>query len=62
MDSKKEQIVRANVGFMAVYLEEGMHSVRLEYRPRWFYAGALCTLLGLAFCGGLCLYGKKHEN
>lgn len=62
VDNKKEQLVRANVGFMAVYLEEGMHSVRLEYRPRWFYAGALCTLLGLAFCGGLCLYGRKHEN
>lgn len=59
VDGQKVDIFRANVGFMAIYLEEGGHFVELEYKPTWFKVGMICTVMGLLIIGGLLVLKKR---
>jgi hypothetical protein len=51
VDGAPVPIVRADVIFRAVLLEEGAHRVEFLYRPRAFYAGVLLSGIGIALLG-----------
>lgn len=57
VDGEKVEICRANVGFMAIYLEGGRHFVELEYKPNSFLIGVICTSIGITVI--LCLFTNK---
>lgn len=46
VDGKAAELVRANIGFMAVHLSEGSHQIRLEYSAPGTRAGSLLAAAG----------------
>lgn len=61
VDGEETEIVKANIGFMAVQLDAGEHHVELVYRPISFAIGVICTIVGLAAI--LCLfYLERRKN
>jgi hypothetical protein len=50
VDGKETPVLRADYVFMAVELPAGDHTVKIEYRPVSFSAGALLTLAGIMIC------------
>ncbi|WBF66271.1 YfhO family protein [Desulfovibrio subterraneus] len=56
-------IIKANIGFRAVYLEAGEHLVTFTYLPPMFLAGCIISLIAFCLCtGGLFLYYIKNKN
>ena len=49
MDGKPVEILRANIGFMAVEADGGRHEIRFSYRTPGLDAGLLCSGAALAF-------------
>lgn len=47
LDGKKTEVLKANIGFMAVEVPEGEHVIELKYRPIWVYIGGAFTLLAV---------------
>ena len=47
VDGKSVQPMLCNIGFMGLILEPGKHTVELFYRPPWFYASLLVTIVAL---------------
>ena len=47
VDGEEQEILPANIMFMALALEAGEHSIRLEYRTPGMKEGAMLTVLGL---------------
>lgn len=45
LDGKEVEIFRADFLFRAIQLPAGNHEVILRYRPAWFYAGGIISLL-----------------
>ncbi|MFC2015645.1 YfhO family protein [Chloroflexota bacterium] len=58
VDGKEEEVLRANVGFSAVSLSSGVHTVELRYVPASFYAGAFVTGLTILACIALLLSSR----
>lgn len=44
-DDRELDIIKANGGFCAVYLDEGTHHLVFRYRPPWLKEGILCSLV-----------------
>ncbi|MCJ7701863.1 MAG: YfhO family protein [Anaerolineales bacterium] len=55
-------IYRADYLFRGVQVPAGYHEIRFSYRPAWFYAGAVVSLLSLLGLLGLILYGKRKPD
>ncbi|MBD3272501.1 MAG: YfhO family protein [Elusimicrobia bacterium] len=60
VDGIKDEIVRADYAFRAVYLKAGNHRIRFSYRPYTFYVGAVCSILTL--CIVLFLFFRFHSK
>ena len=62
VDGKPAEILNANVGFMAVQLPEGTHSVELHYETPNLRTGAILSLVGVVIVIGLVILSKKQKN
>lgn len=62
VDGEPAEIVNANVGFMAVQLPEGTHSVELHYETPNLRTGAILSLVGVVIVIGLVILSKKQKN
>ena len=70
VDGEKRELVTANIMSMALPLEAGEHTIRLEYRTPGLTAGLLCSAAGCCFLAGILLYRRRkstgfrkaHEN
>jgi len=67
MDGEKTDVLRANIGFMAIELPAGEHEVEMRYCSTGLYVGAVMSFIGLVFLLSLIVYnkkvlGKKHGN
>lgn len=61
VDGQKTDILRANIGFMAIPLESGSHSIELKYVTPGLRLGMICSLLSLGSIIVICFRNKKKE-
>lgn len=59
IDGEKTDIIKANVGFMAIPVKEGGHTVKLRYTTPGIRAGVFLSMLGF---GGLLSYGVYNRK
>ncbi|MEO8381127.1 MAG: YfhO family protein [Acidobacteriota bacterium] len=57
IDGRAVKVGRANAAFLAIFVPQGHHSVRMQYRPRSFETGATITLATLLL---IAAYGVWH--
>jgi hypothetical protein len=50
VDGEEGEILRTDIGFRAVELEEGVHTVVMRFRPRSFRLGIFVSCVGLIAC------------
>lgn len=64
VDGKKEKVFRANYTFMAVFVPQGEHEVRLIYQPKSFLLGAWISagFFGLLVFSSLFALGYKRSK
>ena len=66
VDGKAVEIEKANVGFMAVYVPAGKHTIRFNYRTPGSGAGLLISLLGVAVLAAyvvlFAVYRRSHPD
>lgn len=58
VDGKEQPIYPANVGFRAVPVGPGHHTIAFHYRPASFRAGVACSVAGLLACLAI-LFGAR---
>lgn len=61
VDGKNAALLRVNIGFMGLMIEEGSHDVELEFDPPYLVAGASGSILSLAIYGFF-LYRYRRGN
>lgn len=61
VDGQKTDILRANVGFMAIPLEGGAHSIELKYITPGLRTGIICSLLSLGTIIVICFRNRKKK-
>lgn len=62
VDDKETSVLRANIGFMAVNIEEGEHHVVMVYDPLPQKLGMVTTVLGLMIVSGLAIRERKRRR
>lgn len=66
VDGKKVDVERVNVGFMAVLVGEGEHTVRFDYMTPGLETGLLVTIVGFAllmvYVIAYSIYKRKHPE
>lgn len=62
VDGRQTPICRANIGFMAVDLEEGDHHVKMVYDPLPQKLGAATTLFGIMCSVSLLIWDKRRRR
>ncbi len=61
VDGTKQELLRANVMYMALPLEKGTHEIRLEYRTPGLGTGMILSLIGFILFLGIIIYGRKKQ-
>lgn len=61
VDGQKTDILRANIGFMAIPLEGGLHSIELKYVTPGLRLGIGCSLLSLGIIVVIYFRNKKKK-
>lgn len=61
VDGKEADIEEANLGFMAVHLEKGSHSVSLSYETPYLSIGGILSLVGIGACAALFLLRRRKH-
>ncbi len=66
VNGKPAEIIKANVGFMAVKVPKGTAEIRFEYKTPGLNIGALVSLLGVLilaiYVSVIKIYDKKHPH
>ena len=66
VDGKKVDIERVNVGFMAVLVGEGEHTVRFEYMTPGLETGLIVTIVGFVllviYMAAFSIYKRKYPE
>ena len=62
VDGRPCDLVKADGGFMAVFVPRGRHRVSLSYRPPGFLAGCLVALVAAAAVGCALRYGQPGHG
>lgn len=62
VDGKAAELVRANIGFMAVHLSEGSHQIRLEYSVPGGQVGSLLAVAGWLSLGILLIIELRRRE
>lgn len=58
IDGQEEKVYRADVGFMAFSVEEGVHTIQLKYRTPGLALGIICFVMGMVLLLGV--WGRQH--
>lgn len=53
IDGEKTDIYKANLGFVAISIEKGEHSVEFKYTTPGIFAGGILTVVGWLLCVGV---------
>lgn len=61
VDGEPAEVLRADLGFMAVPVGEGTHEVVLRYQTPWLAEGACVTAAGLAATAGLAAWRGRRR-
>ena len=61
VNGQPAQIVKVNVGFMAVEVPAGTAEIRFDYRTPGFTAGAAVTAVGFAGLGVYVWVSRRHS-
>ena len=62
INGKPVDVLRANLRFMAIPVENGPFKVVFEYQPTGFPTGALLSGLGLLLCAGFMLFALRGRS
>ncbi len=62
VDGVSTPIYTADYGLMAIPVSEGVHDIRVSYRPEGQVVGIICTLVGMAAAVGYILMLKKVKK
>lgn len=62
VDGEEVDIMKANIGFMAIPLEEGTHTVELFYETPGLKVGAICSLVSLLIIIVNIIYIRKNKR
>ncbi|MBO4918811.1 MAG: YfhO family protein [Erysipelotrichaceae bacterium] len=62
VDGKKADIIRANIAYMALDLDEGSHEIVFEYRTPMLKQGALISLCGIAAAAVILIIRKRKTH
>lgn len=62
VDGRQVQTFRANIGFMAVSMDEGNHHVKIVYEPLLQKLGTAATLLGIMIALGLPIWDRRRRR
>ena len=62
VDGVSTPIYTADYGLMAIPVSEGVHDIRVSYRPEGQVVGIICTLVGMAAAVGYILTLKKVKK
>ena len=54
VDGEKKEVLRANIGFLAIPLKEGVHTFSMKYTTPGLKLGIFASVFGL--CGCICYY------
>ncbi len=60
VDGRAAEVLRADVGFRAVRVPAGSHSVEMVYRPRGVVWGVALSGLGMVATGVLSVFGRRR--
>ena len=61
VDDIETPIYKADYGLMAIPVSEGVHEIRVTYRPEGRLSGMVMSIIGLLLIGGYGVYVKKHQ-
>lgn len=61
IDGEESELYKANIGFMAVLVEEGKHNIELRYETPGFKAGLACSVVAMIMLIMVFVYNKKHK-
>ncbi len=61
VDGKDAEIIRANVGFMAVRVPEGAHTVRFDYKTPGLTVGLIVSLSGLVALAAYLFLFRRYK-
>lgn len=61
VDGKETEIIKANIGFMAVALDEGEHTVEFKYMTPGLSAGAIITLISAVMLAVYLVLFNKYK-
>lgn len=61
VDGQPARLLRADTGFLGLELEEGEHTIQLDYRTPGLALGGAISLLGLAAFSGISLWPKRKK-
>lgn len=61
VDKKETDILKANIGFMAIPLNEGSHEIELVYHTPGLKMGLMCSLFSLIMVIGLSAVNRKNK-
>ena len=59
VDGEKTDVLRANIGFMAIPLESGDHNIKLKYVTPGIRVGGICSIVSLAAIVIIYILNKK---
>ena len=62
VDGQSTEILKANVGFMALAVDGAAHDIQLTYMTPGLVAGAWCSVAGIALFAGILLVRKKMRK
>lgn len=62
VDGKETEVLKANVGFLALEIGEGKHEVQLLYETPGLKAGMLCSMISLVSLAAIFGYEKKRRH
>lgn len=62
VDGEKTEILKANIMYMAVKLEEGTHQIELRYVPQGMYLGMIISLVTLFAIIGIIVSKKGYRE
>lgn len=62
VDGKEEKLYLANMGFMAVPLTPGNHTIELEFTPPYWNSSIILSILGFAVFGLLLFLKNRASN
>lgn len=61
IDGEESELYKANIGFMAVLVEEGKHNIELRYETPGFKVGLACSVVAIIMLIVVWVYNKNHK-